>query len=109
MARFGAKRQRHISKGLIISLVVIVITIALFVYASSTLDKTQSQEQLELLSSSLDRSITQCYALEGSYPSGISYLEDHYGLTYDKDKYYIDYQFIGGNLRPDVTIIERTQ
>ena len=36
-----------------------------------------------------------------------TYLTDHYGLTYNSDYYYIDYQYIGSNLRPDVTIIER--
>ena len=46
-------------------------------------------------------------ALEGTYPPDINYLTDHYGLTYNSDYYYIDYQYIGSNLRPDVTIIER--
>ena len=59
------------------------------------------------LERALTRSITQCYALEGTYPPDINYLTDHYGLTYDSDYYYIDYQYIGSNLRPDVTIIER--
>lgn len=45
--------------------------------------------------------------LRGTYPPDINYLTDHYGLTYDSDYYYIDYQYIGSNLRPDVTIIER--
>ncbi len=55
----------------------------------------------------LTRSITQCYALEGTYPPDINYLDNHDGLTYNSDYYYIDYQYIGSNLRPDVTIIER--
>ena len=36
-----------------------------------------------------------------------NYLNDNYGLTYDSEHYFIDYRFIGSNLRPDVTIIER--
>ena len=51
--------------------------------------------------------ITECYAMEGSYPPDVDYLVEHYGLTYDEDEYWIDYQYIGSNLRPDVTIIKR--
>ena len=53
--------------------------------------------------------ITECYALEGAYPPDIDYLTAHYGLTYDADTYFIDYQYIGSNLRPDVTIIKRNR
>ena len=64
-------------------------------------------KEKELLQTALDRSILQCYALEGSYPSSLSYLEEHYGLTYNKELFFVDYQYIGDNLRPDITIIER--
>ena len=39
------------------------------------------------LERALTRSITQCYALEGTYPPDINYLTDHYGLTYNSDYY----------------------
>lgn len=108
MARFGATKRPTVSVGLLVSLLLLAVVIGLFLFGSNALRSTQSDQQKEILSSSVDRSITQCYALEGSYPSSLSYLEEHYGLTYDKDRYYIDYQFIGSNLRPDITIIERT-
>ena len=60
-----------------------------------------------VLENALDRSITQCYALEGSYPPSLSYLVENYGLTYNSEQYFIDYQYIGSNLRPDTMIIER--
>ena len=47
----------------------------------------------------------QCYALEGFYPEDLEYLETHYGLSYDSEKYVISYEVIGSNLMPDVTII----
>ena len=37
----------------------------------------------------------------------LSYMEEHYGLTYDKDLFFVDYQPIGSNIRPDVTVISR--
>ncbi len=53
------------------------------------------------------RSITHCYAVEGTYPSSLEYLKENYGLTYDETVFFVDYQTIGSNILPDVTIIER--
>ena len=69
--------------------------------------KKYKQLLTTILEKAVTRTITQCYALEGSYPPDIAYLTTHYGLTYDPDQYLIDYQYIGSNLRPDVTIIKR--
>ena len=79
----------------------------LFGVISSKLSADNTKRSKRTLERALTRSITQCYALEGTYTPDINYLTDHYGLTYDSDYYYIDYQYIGSNLRPDVTIIER--
>ena len=78
-----------------------------FVLFSDSFSKANLTHEKEILQKAIDRNITQCYALEGSYPGSLSYLEEHYGLTYNKEHFFIDYQYIGGNLRPDVTIIER--
>ncbi len=53
------------------------------------------------------RGITYCYAAEGSYPASLNDLKEHYGLFYDEEKYRIDYQPLGANIMPDVTIIRR--
>lgn len=90
-----------------ISLALLIICIVLFALFSSKLGESNTAKSRGTLERALNRSITQCYALEGTYPPNLKYLTDHYGLTYDNDYYYIDYNYIGSNLRPDVTIIER--
>lgn len=85
----------------------LILLLVVFSISASSLQKSNDKRQSDILARALDRSITQCYALEGAYPSSLKYLEDNYGLTYDKEHYYIDYQYIGSNLRPDTTIIER--
>lgn len=88
--------------------VLLLVSILFFFIAfSSSFSKSNLEHEKEVLTTAINREITQCYALEGSYPSSLSYLEEHYGLTYNKEHFFIDYQYIGGNLRPDVTIIER--
>jgi hypothetical protein len=85
----------------------LLLVLAAFSFAAGRISDSNRTQEKELLSRSLERSITQCYALEGSYPPSLDYLKEHYGLTYDSSHFFIDYQYIGSNLRPDTTIIER--
>lgn len=87
-------------------LILVIVLVALSLFAGSITDTNVSREK-EILQKAIDRSITQCYALEGVYPDNLEYLEEEYGLTYNKDHFFVDYQYIGSNLRPDITIIER--
>lgn len=73
-------------------------------YSEAINARTYAQREL-VLSRALDRAITNCYALEGSYPPDIAYLQEHYGLTYDESSFYIDYRPIAQNLRPDYNVI----
>ena len=87
-------------------LILVVVLLGFSMFASSLTDNNAAREK-EILQNAIDRSITQCYALEGVYPDNLDYLEKEYGLTYNKDHFFVDYQYIGSNLRPDITIIER--
>ena len=103
---FSVQKEHRHWEGWI-PVLLLVAMLAVFCSSASSLEEGNSNRQKELLENALERSITQCYALEGSDPSSLSYLEENYGLTYSKEHYYIDYQYIGSNLRPDTTIIER--
>lgn len=91
----------------ILSVLCIAALLFLFVKATDSIGTANDAEQAQILEQALTRSITACYALEGAYPPDIDYLVEHYGLTYDSAEYFIDYQYIGANLRPDVTIIKK--
>ncbi len=103
---FEAKNEKkNISAFLPAILMVLVLIV--FCFAAGSVSKANDAREKEILQNALDRSITQCYALEGAYPASLSYLVDNYGLTYDSKRYFIDYRYIGSNLRPDTMIIER--
>ena len=104
-ALFQRLRQFHL--GPLLPMLLLVVVLVVFVVAADQVGSAQSTQEKAILTNALNRSITECYALEGAYPSSLSYLEEHYGLTYDSEHYYIDYQYIGSNLRPTVVIIER--
>lgn len=103
---FSVKKEKNIGLHHF-SFLGLVILICGFIYVAGYLNSSNARYNREVLEKALNRSITQCYALEGMYPASLSYLEDNYGLTYDKAHFYIDYQYIGSNLRPDATIIEK--
>lgn len=106
MAVFHIKKK-HTLHTLIISVVVSASLIILLAIMSGRIQSSSESEQQVILENAVSRSITQCYALDGAYPPDINYLVEHYGLTYDSSQYFIDYQYIGANIPPDVTIIRR--
>ena len=81
--------------------------VAFFVFSIRNFGTYTADKQLESLENALHRDIIQCYAIEGIYPPSLSYLEEHYGLTYDNTRFFVDYHSVAGNLYPDVTVLER--
>lgn len=106
MYLFSAKKEET-SITTYLPVLLLVAILAVFTLFSSSMVNTNVAREKEILENAIDRSVTQCYALEGTYPSNLTYLEENYGLLYNKEQFFIDYQYIGGNLRPDITIIER--
>lgn len=105
--RFEMRKRDSSARNLIISLAVfVIIAVCFWCAADSVSDRTQAKERM-LLEAALNRSITHCYAIEGTYPESLEYLTKNYGLTYDEDKFYIDYQPLGADIMPDVTVIEK--
>ena len=86
-------------------LLVGIVILLLFLWGIQSVSDTTAAKQQESLESALARSIAQCYAVEGMYPPSLNYLKEHYGLTDDEHKFYVDYQSIGSNLMPEVNVL----
>lgn len=86
-------------------LLVGVIILILFLQGIQSVSDTTAAKQQESLETALSRSIAQCYAVEGMYPPSLSYIKEHYGLTYDESKFMIDYRPVGSNLMPEVIVL----
>lgn len=82
-----------------------VVIAVLFIFALNYMGKSSITNQQESLESALRRDIIQCYSIEGMYPPSLDYIKSHYGLSYDESLFFIDYQPIGSNIYPDVTVI----
>ncbi len=105
MNRFQKARPRFGGAGRLLSAALFLAVLALFVLGLDNISGITSRQEAEGLENSIRQSAVHCYALEGFYPDSLSYLEEHYGLTYDKDKYIVSYEIIGSNLMPDVSVI----
>ena len=49
-------------------------------------------------------SALQCCAVEGSYPTSVSHLVDHYGLVINSESYRVSYEWLGDNIPPSVVV-----
>jgi competence protein ComGC len=92
----------------VIKVLVYIIVIAAFVllvyWGIGTLGQSQDEEQIKIAHDAIVKATVQCYALESQYPPGLSYLEENYGLTLDKEKYVYHYRSIGQNVMPEIQI-----
>lgn len=84
-----------------------IIILILFVMSLYILSNSNKERQKTYLDQSLRKNIAYCYATTGVYPDNLNTIEQKYGLTYDKDKFYIDYKIIGKNMYPKITILEK--
>ena len=92
-----------------LSIILLIIVLTLYSYGLDVVDARQNERAITILSEAIDRDIVRCYASEGMYPESLDYLIDHYGLIYDKDRFYVDYHAQGSNILPEVTIIDRSK
>ena len=88
-----------------IPVVILALALALST-ATARMDTRKAELDKENLEQALNRAAVACYAIEGAYPPSIEYLEDHYRVRIDKDRYTVKYELYASNLMPDITVLE---
>lgn len=107
MNRFIYSEKKKKNHSVLISILLFLLVIVLFYFGTDAWSGTTSKEQKATLERTLQESIVHCYCVEGRYPESLEYLQKNYGISYDKTRYFVDYQPIGENIMPDITVIER--
>ena len=77
-----------------------------FATALNSLDNGREAENLQQLEEALRRGCVACYASEGVYPPDLDYLEEHYGVQIDRERYIVHYDIFAENLMPDIKVME---
>lgn len=107
MNRFK-KKKLHIKLSFKnLSIILFLLVMILFFYGVINLGSSTVARQETALQNAIEKDIINCYALEGFYPPSLTYMKEHYGLHYNEDLFFVDYQPVGSNLFPNVTIIRK--
>lgn len=105
MSRFIKHKNRGGFISLIVSVLIFSCIVLGFITGMGSLTKKATQEQKASLETAIARSTIECYAFEGAYPNSLKYMEDNYSLSFDKDKFFVDYRPMGENIFPEITVI----
>ena len=98
------KKQNRSFFGYLISGLLIGGFLYLFLIGTQGIASKTESEQLNVLDQAIRRATIQCYAIEGRYPPSVEYLEEHYGISIDREKYHVFYDGWASNIMPDITV-----
>ena len=108
MNRFNTeKKKRCRSYGPMAAAAAMAAALIFFYGAVSGVAGDTRQREKENLEHALEHAVILCYSLEGVYPDSLEYLKEHYGIRWRKDEFRVDFEWIGSNLPPDITVIPR--
>ena len=96
------RRRRRIIATVVVVLVAIVLAFA--VRWSQSIAREQATASVR---DAIVAAAVQCCAIEGSYPSSLSHLEDAYGLVINRNDYVVTYDWLGDNVPPSVVVRSR--
>ncbi len=88
---------------------VVILVFVAAVALVTRLDSYQDREETDIVQQAVHDVALTCYAVEGAYPDDISYLREHYHLSYDEDRFFISYEPFSSNIMPDIWVTERGQ
>lgn len=89
------------------SILLIFAALLCFLLSVGRLERGMDAQGKQQLEEAVRRAAVACYASEGFYPPDVDYMEQHYGLQYEKNTYRIHYELFASNLMPEITVVER--
>ncbi len=107
MKYFDHRRETHPLRNLALSLLLFLLFFSICTFAFDQISSKTAEEEMTALQQAIQKSVMHCYAVEGYYPESLDSLKETYGISYDSDKYFIDYQIWGENILPEITIIPK--
>jgi len=91
----------------IIAAVIAVLLLAALAFATQVASDVGREQGAVTLRESVLDAAKQCCAVEGSYPSMLSHLEQRYGLVVNRNAYDVRYEWLGDNVLPSVVVTLR--
>ena len=106
--KFGAVRRGLLGaiKTYGISIAMFAAIVVMILDGLGTTANVSHAEELRMLENNIMRAVVCCYAVEGSYPDSIGYLQENYGVRVDDSKFVVHYNIFASNIMPDIDIRE---
>lgn len=101
--------QKKISRMTILSVILFVLILAWFALSVKNAGSAMDSRHTQSVYSTVMNGAVLCYSIEGEYPESLEYLKENYGVIYNGDEYIVDYKYFGANIRPTVTVAEKTE
>ena len=98
-AEIAQRKQRRMA-----TLAAIALCLALVAAELAHARTLQREQGATSLRQAVIDAALQCRAVEGSYPSTLDHLEQHYGLVINKRDYLVSYEWLGDNVAPSVVV-----
>ncbi len=84
-----------------------LMLVLLCVYAMDGMIATGDAGELRTVEDAVRHAALTCFAVEGAYPGELSYLRQHYGLSFDESRYHVYYEAFASNQMPQIRVILR--
>ena len=105
MLHIEIPKRKNTVAGYLLSVITLLTVLFLFVYGVKTMAGKTEADRLSALTNAIRRASIQCYAIENRYPPSVEYLEEHYGIVIDHERYNVFYDGWASNIMPDITVL----
>ncbi len=96
-----------INKKDVAAILIFVALIVAFVLLINNITGKGNGRELEIVRDAVKNAALTCYAVEGMYPDDLTYLREHYNLSYNEERYIVYYRPLASNLMPSIKVVER--
>lgn len=100
-----SRRRRRLRKACLYAAGLVLIICAVWLLRRT--QQSVETAQTAAVRNSVETAAAECYALEGSYPPSLAYLQRNYGLVLDTKHYFYRYQIFAVNLPPNVFVFRK--
>lgn len=100
---FGRFNMEKIT--LVVSAAFLILVIAIISPSIIHFTGKSKEINVESVQKTVEKYVVECYAVEGSYPADLYYLQENYGLILDEDNYIYDYEVFASNVMPKISVI----
>lgn len=93
---------------ILLPLFLLVLICSVFVISFNKITTETTAREQATLEQALRHGAVHTYALTGQYPESLSELLTEYHITYDQERFIVDYTPNGSNLFPMIFVLPRT-